>query len=90
MFIKSNNKYFEREVIKEIRLGHSLYGRSLYSKAKCEINDDVIFRLDNTGYVLIHLTYAVNSLVEYPIYLEFSDVKDIISYIEMKYIEDFL
>jgi hypothetical protein len=86
----TNNVYYESEAKREIKQGHPLYEKSIYYLAKCEINDDVIFGLDNGSYVIIHLTFAEYSLAGYPKFQYFSDIKNIICYIEKQYIDEYL
>lgn len=54
------DKTYMQEAKKEIKVGHFLYGKTLYSVFKCKDNNDVIFVTGNKGkdlYVLVHLIY---------------------------------
>lgn len=83
-----SNQYFVEAAKKEIKPGHPLYGQTMYSVAKSESNDDVIFVIENERYVIIHLTYCKDGEVRYPTFLEFHNLIEVISYIEKKYVEN--
>lgn len=48
----------KREAVIEISPVHQLYGRSLTSVARCEACDDVLFRLDDETWAIVHLTWT--------------------------------
>ena len=47
-----------REALLEIGLGHQLAGRRLTTLAVCEGCDDVLFRLDDGSFAIVHLTWT--------------------------------
>jgi hypothetical protein len=51
---------FEEVLLREVGPGHMLYGVPVQAIAKCEANDDVLFRLlDGSGRVAdVHLTWT--------------------------------
>ena len=41
-------------------------------------------------YVIIHLTYAENIDIDYPHFMLFETLQDVLTYIEREYIEEYL
>jgi hypothetical protein len=88
----SNNSY-NKQAEKEIKYGHSLYGRKLIAVAKCESNDDVLYFTENNGetlYIILHLTYSENQDTSYPKYILFNNLCEAEKYLEKQYIEEYL
>lgn len=48
---------FEIEVTRELAKGHPLYGTNLRAVARREDRDDVLFRTESDGFVVVHLTW---------------------------------
>lgn len=88
--IEFSNQYFVKQAKKEIKQGYPLFGKIMYSTAKCESNDDVMYVLENGTYAIIHLTYSENINIAYPTFKEFENLKQVMEYIEQKYVEDYL
>ncbi len=88
--IAFGNKYFIKEAQKEIKKGHPLYGMVMYSTAKCDSCDDVMYVIEGERYVIIHLTYAENIDIDYPHFMLFETLQDVLTYIEREYIEEYL
>lgn len=93
-FFKFGEKTFISQATKEIKKGHKLYEKTLYSVAKCASNDDVLFVMSggNGGdlYVIIHLTWSVSSPVEYPRFFVLGDIKQMQSYLRDNYKNEML
>lgn len=86
--ISASNKFFVEEAGKEIKNGHFLYGKRLYSIAKCDSNDDVLFiteKLQDNLYIILHLTYHTNGDTVYPKCVVFKKLDEIRGYIEKQY-----
>lgn len=65
------DRTYTQEAEEEIKDGHFLYGKKLYSVFKCKDNNDVIFVTGNSGkdlYIILHLTYEEHQDVTYPKY----------------------
>lgn len=76
---------FVKEAYKEISPKHPLYRVKLVAIAKCESNDDVLFKTDKGQYVIIHLTYTEVNTDQYPRFIVFSTGDEALSYIEEEY-----
>lgn len=72
----------EVELQRELNKEHFLYGRYFKTIAKCEYNDDVLFYMDNSRYVIVHLTYSRNNIEGFPKYKVFNEFKEVIDYYE--------
>ena len=86
--IAHTNTSFVDQAKKEIKENHPLYGKTLYSVAKCDSCDDVLYVTKDKGcdlYILIHLTYANYEDVNYPKFKILGYLKAVEKYIE----EDF-
>ena len=80
--IVEDGSSFEIELQRELNKKHFLYGRSFKTIAKCEYNDDVLFYMDNSSYVIVHLTYSRNNIEGFPKYKVFNEFKEVINYYE--------
>lgn len=89
-FIAFTNKYFIEEAKREIKEGHPLYGEMMYSIAKCDSNDDVMYVISGERYVIIHLTYSENKDVSYPHFILFESLEEGLIYIENRYLQEYL
>ncbi|MBZ9634870.1 hypothetical protein [Clostridium sp. FP1] len=89
-FIAFTNKYFIEEAKREIKEGHPLYGETMYSTAKCDSNDDVMYVISGERYVIIHLTYSENTDASYPHFILFENVEEELIYIEKRYLQEYL
>lgn len=89
-FLTFTNKYFIEEAKREIKEGHPLYGEAMYSAAKCDSNDDVMYVISGERYVIIHLTYSENIDDSYPHFILFEDLEETLSYIENRYLKEYL
>jgi hypothetical protein len=49
---------FEREAQQEIAPGHELHGLGLRTVAKCEGCDDVVFRVSDDTFAIVHLSWT--------------------------------
>ena len=87
--LPNDNNTFKEEAEREISEEHFLYGYSLKAKAKCENNNDVLFKLNNGQYVIIHLTYNTSNSASYPKYIIFKNYIEALGYIEEKFFEDY-
>lgn len=85
--LPKNNNIFEEEAEREIGKEHFLYGYSLKAIAKCENSDDVLFKLNNDQYVIIHLTYNTSNSASYPKYIIFKNFIEVLEYIEEMFFE---
>jgi hypothetical protein len=47
-----------REAIAEIGPGHELHGHALVAVAACGSCDDVLFRVDDESWAIVHLTWT--------------------------------
>jgi len=50
--------HFEREAAAEIAVGHELYGLGLTAIAKCGGCDDVVFRVADDTFAIVHLSWT--------------------------------
>ena len=82
---KSFGEAFVKEAYKEISRNHPLYRVKLVAIAKCDSNDDVLFKTDKGQYVIVHLTYTEVNTDRYPRFVVFSTEDEAISYIEQEY-----
>ena len=48
----------EHELSRELGRKHQLYGKSVAAIATCDHSDDVVFRLPDGQYALVHLTWS--------------------------------
>ncbi|MBC8061295.1 MAG: hypothetical protein H7Y18_11590 [Clostridiaceae bacterium] len=87
-FIVFTNKYFIEEAKREIKKGHPLYGETIYSTAKCDSNDDVMYVISGERYVIIHLTYSGNTDISYPHFILFKNLEEALNYIEKRYLQE--
>ncbi len=69
------------ELHRELSKSHLLYGIEAMAYAKSEFNDDVLFSMDNGKCVIVHLTYAKETMENYPKFLEFDDIESALDYI---------
>ena len=47
-----------REAVAEIGPGHELHGQALVAVAACRSCDDVLFRVDDESWAIVHLTWT--------------------------------
>lgn len=86
----SGTKYRDK-IENEIMVGHFLYGKKLYTVAKCIDNDD--FLLVTAGndrkdlYIILHLTHNDNQDINYPEYFLINDIYELEKYL-IKQCED--
>jgi len=89
-----SNKSFVTELKREIGQSHFLYPRKIWSVAKCDSNDDVLFVTENDNkediYYIFHLTYSDHNIEGYPQYKELNGIEKVKEYLEEAYIADFL
>lgn len=93
MTLQLSDNPYNKQAKKEIKYGHSLYGRKLTAIAKCESNDDVLYFTENNGealYIILHLTYSENQDTSYPKYILFNNLCEAEKYLEKQYIEEYL
>lgn len=82
------DRTYTQEAKKEIKDGHFLYGKKLYSVFKCKDNNDVIFVTGNNGkdlYIILHLTYEENQDVSYPKYELLDNIYEVKEYLIKQY-----
>jgi len=82
------DKTYIQEAEQEIKKGHFLYGKRLWSVAKCTDNDDVLFVTGNDGkdlYVILHLTYNDNQDINYPEYVLIDNIYELEKYLIKQY-----
>ena len=93
-FIRFTNKSFRNQTKKEIKEGHPLYGKTLYSTARCTSNDDVLFvTSDEQGgnlYIIIHLTYSNNSCINFPRFITLGGTYEMMDYLRKNFKEQML
>ena len=89
-YIAFANKYFIEEAKREIKDGHPLYGEIMYSTAKCDSNDDVMYVISGERYIIIHLTYSENLDDSYPHFSVFENLEEVLNYIEKRYVQEYL
>lgn len=87
--IACTNKYFIEEAKREIKKGHHLYGETMYSTAKSDSNDDIMYAISGERYAIIHLTYSKNIKDGYPHFILFKNLQEALSYIEKKYLQEY-
>jgi hypothetical protein len=65
---EGNARHFEEELLKEISLEHSLYGRKIAAIAFRKDQDEVLFKIEGTEnqYAVVHLTYKKESDPRWP------------------------
>ncbi len=62
----------------------------MYSIAKCDSSDDVMYVLEGERYAIIHLTYSENIDITYPHFLLFETLQDALKHIEKIYIKEYI
>lgn len=67
----------------------NLVDLDIYSVAKCDSNDDVLFLVGEL-WRIYHLTYSANNMPGYPKYEEFSSRREATEYIRALYVNDYL
>lgn len=82
------NLFYVEELNKE--LGERAFKQKVFSVAKCESNDDVLFLINENDYRIYHLTYSKNNLDGFPKYTSFDCLQSAIEFIEQKYVEEYL
>lgn len=85
---------FVHELKKELGEDNILFRSSVCAVAKCDSNDDVLFRIcgENAGeaWRIYHLTYSSDNLPGFPRYEAFSDINAVCDLIEKQFITEFL
>ncbi|EKQ53725.1 MULTISPECIES: hypothetical protein [unclassified Clostridium] len=61
-----------------------------YSTVKCDSNDYVMYVIGGERYVIFHLTYFENIDVSYPHFILFENLQKALSYIEKRYLEEYM
>lgn len=56
--IKDLNGYLEEELKRELHEQHILFGKTVKEIARRQDCDDVLFKLDNEEYAVVHLTFS--------------------------------
>ncbi len=82
------DKTYIQEAEKEIKEGHFLYGKKLYSVFKRKENNDVIFVTGSNGkdlYIILHLTYEENQDVSYPKYELLDNIYEVKEFLVKQY-----
>ena len=77
------DKTYIEQAQKEIKEGHFLYGKQLWSVAKRIDNNDVLFVTGNHGkdlYVVLHLLFQSNPDVDEPKYCLLDDIYEVEKY----------
>lgn len=52
-------------------------------------NDDVLFLFDDKIYRIYHLTYSKQNVKGFPKYMEFTDDKTVIDYLEKQFVKEY-
>ena len=87
--IPFTNKTYVNELKKELGKNDNLVDQNIYSVAKCDSNDDVLFLVGDL-WRIYHLTYSTNNMPGYPKYEEFSSRREAAEYIRDQYVNDYL
>lgn len=86
-WIPNNMEYLNKEIQKELVIGHELKGKDLKAIAKCQSNDDVLFQGENKVYI-VHLLWNKGDNT-FPRYIEFLNLEQAINFIEKEYIDEY-
>lgn len=85
---------FVDELKRELGEENDIFCNKIYSLAKCDSNDDVLFLIcnDRVGELwrIYHLTYTSDNLSGFPQYEEFTRINDVGEFIENQFINEFL
>lgn len=85
---------FVDELKRELGEENELFHNRVYSVAKCDSNDDVLFLIRNGSagelWRIYHLTYTSNNSSGFPRYEEFTSVNAVGDFIENRFINEFL
>lgn len=84
-FYNSNNDFFEKELKRELNNEHFLYNKDLKAILKNECNDDVIYYINDGSFVIVHLTYQVESSSRFPRYEVFNDIEELKEFLRIEY-----
>lgn len=88
------DKGFVEELMKELGQEHPIFEKSVYTVARSDSNDDVLYLLcgDSRGdvYRIYHLTYSNINTEGYPRYEEFVGIQAVKEYIEEQFINEYL
>lgn len=78
-------KRLKEELEKEINSNHVLYGKENIPIARREENDDVIFKISDDSFALVHLTWLGKQEIDerFPFTEIFSSLKELISEVEI-------
>lgn len=66
----------ERELAREVSVGHGLWGRRCVAVASCPGDDDVLFLVDDETLALVHLTWHEETSTEWPWTVFFADPEE--------------
>ena len=80
----------EMELRKELSVSDDFFKGKVYSVAKCDSNDDVLFLSEDGCWRIYHLTYTTNNMVGYPKYEEFGSRREAAEYIQEQFKKEFL
>ncbi len=78
---------FVRELKKETDVSQYDEVKAVARSYSC---DEVLFLFDSNIYRIYHLTYSIHNENGFPRYMEFSDAKKVVDYIEHQFIEEYL
>jgi len=74
-----------KEAVRECAEGHPLCELIAEAVAKCEANDDVLFRLSDGRFAKIHLTWAAQNTAGYPRFELLESARDVLSAIQTEW-----
>lgn len=63
---ETTREQLRSEALREIQLGHELYGVGLSAIASCTGCDDTVFACDDGTFAVVHLTYQTNERPPWP------------------------
>lgn len=72
--VDEGDRYFERELQRELAPGHVLFGKIVKAVARSFANDDVLFLVENAGCAVVHLTYSCSNAQGFPSCRQFADL----------------
>lgn len=88
------DKSFTNELKREIGTKHFLYDTRVWAVAKCDSNDDVLYRSGSENkkdiYYIFHLTWQKFNENAFPRYIKIIGIDNVKAYIENSYISEYL